>query len=51
MEWLKDYWFVLVVVLAAAMVFFGYKTKGGNYEHAPDSAGEENRDNGRGCCC
>lgn len=55
MEWIKDYWYVIVIGLVAAMVLFGKRTgkgHGGN-EHGHDHEGQADTKSGKsghGCC-
>jgi len=51
MEWINDYWYVLVVGLVAVMILFGHKTKGSDQEHqhASHNGGKEHKGGG-GCC-
>jgi len=53
MEWIKDYWFAVVVVLIVAMFLFGHKTKGDVHEqqNASDSVNKGRKGGGGGVCC
>lgn len=56
MEWIKDYWYIVVLGLVAAMFLFGHRT-GRNTDtevqdddqHGPH-AGEKAHKSGHGCC-
>ncbi len=51
MEWIKDYWYVILLGLIAAMFLFGRKTNVNAHDHQNDSnaGGKEHKD-GSGCC-
>lgn len=56
MEWIKDYWYIIVFGLVAAMFLFGFRTKDkidtnihDDHEHGAHS-GEKTHNSGRGCC-
>ncbi len=55
MEWIKDYWYLIILGFAAAMFLFGHrsnKSQDGHVhdpQHGTHSAGETHK-SGHGCC-
>lgn len=53
MEWIKDYWYVILLGLIAALFLFGHKTKSdqGSMQdhHEPHTEGAKKK-GGHGCC-
>jgi hypothetical protein len=55
MEWIKDYWYVVLAGLfIAGFYFFGYRTKG-QHDNVQDSSqgeetGQKDKKSGSGCC-
>ncbi|UCD35458.1 MAG: hypothetical protein JSU90_01100 [Nitrospiraceae bacterium] len=54
MEWIKDYWYVILLGLVATMFFFGHKTRGGQDEshaarHDEQTDGKSAK-GGHSCC-
>lgn len=56
MEWIKDYWYVLVLGLVGAMFLFGHKTKKDtdmnvhDEPHHGSNTREKAHKSGHGCC-
>jgi hypothetical protein len=55
MEWIKDYWYVIVIGLVAAMFLFGKRTGKGHSgaERGHDHEGQADAKSGKsghGCC-
>ena len=55
MEWIKDYWYVLVLGLIGAMILFGFRTqdnKEGNIaNHRDGSDADKKEHKSGGSCC
>ncbi len=56
MEWIKDYWYLILLGLVAAMFLFGHRTKKNtdvniheDHQHGPHT-GEKAHKSGHGCC-
>jgi hypothetical protein len=51
MEWMTEYWYIIIPVLAVAMFLFGYRATG-TKEEEPQDDKNESRDHksGHGCC-
>jgi hypothetical protein len=51
MEWIKDYWYIIVLGLVASMFFFGHRTKGIEEEKTQYDKNESHANkNGHSCC-
>ena len=55
MEWITDYWYVLLLGLVAAMVLFGFRTKDneeGNIANRLNGSHEDKKEHksGHSCC-
>lgn len=53
MEWIKDYWYVVVLGLVAAMFLFGHKTKksqGSAQDHHETHTEGDKKKGGHSCC-
>lgn len=55
MEWVTDYWYVLVLGLVVAMVLLGFKTKDNESENIPGNQKGSQKDekehkSGHSCC-
>lgn len=56
MEWIKDYWYLILPGLLAVLFFFGHKTKGSTDKNIPDGdqhgehTAEKAHKSGHGCC-
>jgi hypothetical protein len=54
MEWIKDYWYIILPGLIAVMFFFGHKSKKGQDEthgaHHDEQTGEKSSKSGHSCC-
>lgn len=56
MEWITNYWYIIVLGLVAAMFLFGFRTKQNtdtdiNDDHQHGShTGEKAHKSGHGCC-
>jgi hypothetical protein len=51
MEWIKDYWYIIIPVLLAAMFIFGHGKTGSQEEKLQDDQPENHSNkSGHGCC-
>lgn len=54
MEWIKDYWFIIILGLVAVMFFLGYRSKdkleGDVLEQPLTHDSEKTHKGGHGCC-
>jgi len=56
MEWIYDYWYLIISGLVAAMILFGYRSKSTGEGKIRDDQnkthdGGKDHTGGHGCCC
>ena len=51
MQWIKDYWYIIILGLVAAMFFFGHRTKDIHEEKSQDNKNESHTDKSGHSCC